>query len=169
MEKLMKTAIFTALFGLSILSNSAFAGVAKSTNYVGKAKISLRYYSRDLRTIFLTLNSKDSSVDILLNANLIEGDNGLATLRLSSNGVQQCAGLAVVLYAEQDGFNGYDLFTSKENWLAGVKVGSIRLENDKLHLIFNDDNYESKTVGRSDSGCVFKFKNNFHSSLNRYE
>lgn len=191
----MKTTILTALLSLTLFTNLTLGAEAPNVSeYNATARLELTYNSSGwggsekdslcnepaigifvgivtlgIAPVLMCPNShkrKIEVVDVDLKAVQTELENGRGTIRLSSTDNKDCKGLSALVYTEQDGFGGLDIYKNKEDWTNGVKIGSAVKSTNSLELTFTSDELEVSSVGKK-GACVFKFGSKFYINMSK--
>lgn len=186
---------YSTLLPFILLANTAFATDIRSTTYNGKSHIELTHYgsewkkSNECRNMILVLAVSVASVGIAIpkiiddcfNPNamkrsLIEAKftvhlnelaNGRANLELSSSPMKGCAGFSNMFLGEDNGFGGYKLYSTEENYSEGASIGHATLQEDGLKLTFMPGPAHAGTKGSNGSLCLWQLGTNFNVFLAR--
>lgn len=163
----MKKTILTSILSSAILMNMSFAGL-QTQSFHGNSQIGLTYFETDWDFPHLSKFEviKHSLESIDLRATLNQVDNGRAIIHLSTEPTRGCAGLSTTLFAEEDGFSGYELYASKADWTSGKSIGRAIKYEHNLELTFSSQqDFIITTVGKDGYNCLWNLGQNFNAQL----
>jgi len=124
----MKKLMIKSLMTLTLLGAMAQASAGTTTKFSGSGTF-------DLWRSTSVFGSGRSPIASDVDALVVQTDNGRAMINLSiKGGVKGCQGFGRRYYAEEDGFGGYSLYQSKEDWMAANTAGTATIESNTLTL-----------------------------------
>lgn len=112
---------------------------------------------------FSCLDSNDKKTGIFnteFSLIVTENSNDRIALNISSEKKKGCIGFTLSLIGEGDGFGGYDLYQSKEDYIAGKTIG--RLMNVAEEVLVDIEPGKTFTKGKNGNLCSWNLDDGLH-------